>query len=157
MKKSTMFQSLLQSILFEEEVIHLAELVGYHETARKFTVYTLLQYWAQAAFEQWDGYRDGADRAVTCGLTRANYSTFSKKAKDVPFELFKRLFHLVHQKCSRQTRRQLKFPKELLLIDSTTITVGKTRLPWAPVPWRTSRSEAACCFSRSKWSTTERC
>ncbi|MCY9707167.1 hypothetical protein M5X00_02765 [Paenibacillus alvei] len=35
---------------------------------RKFTVYTLLQYWAQAAFEQWDGYRDGADRAVTCGL-----------------------------------------------------------------------------------------
>ncbi|MCF2719123.1 hypothetical protein [Paenibacillus sp. 203] len=23
-------------------------------------------------------------------------------------------------------------PKELLLIDSTTMTVGKTRLPWAP-------------------------
>ncbi|EPY09877.1 MULTISPECIES: hypothetical protein [Paenibacillus] len=56
---------------------------------RKFTVYTLLQYWTQAAFEQWDGYRDGADRAVTCGLTQANYSTFSKKAKAVPFELFK--------------------------------------------------------------------
>ncbi|SYX86892.1 transposase (fragment) [Paenibacillus alvei] len=48
-----------------------------------------MQYWAQAAFEQWDGYRDGADRAVTCGLTQANYSTFSKKAKAVPFELFK--------------------------------------------------------------------
>ncbi|MGG0811290.1 hypothetical protein ABE142_01285 [Paenibacillus alvei] len=71
---------------------------------RKFTVYTLLQYWAQAAFEQWDGYRDGADLAVTCGLTQANYSTFSKKAKAVPFELFKRLFHLVHQKCSHRRK-----------------------------------------------------
>lgn len=46
--------------------------------------------------------------------------------------MFKKLFQLVLQKCSRQTRRQLKLPKELLLIDSTTITVGKTRLPWAP-------------------------
>ncbi|MBJ6360122.1 transposase [Paenibacillus sp. MAHUQ-46] len=35
-------------------------------------------------------------------------------------------------KCSRETRRKLAFPKELLLIDSTTVTVGKTRLPWAP-------------------------
>jgi Transposase DDE domain len=132
MKKSTMFQSLLQSVLSEEEVIRLAERIGYTDTARKFSVYTLLQYWTQAAFEQWNGYRDGADRAAACGLAQANYSTFSKKAKAVPFELFKRLFHLMLQKCNRQTQRQLKLPKELLLVDSTTITVGKARLPWAP-------------------------
>ncbi|WP_148277909.1 transposase, partial [Paenibacillus popilliae] len=35
-------------------------------------------------------------------------------------------------KCNRETRRKLSIPKELLLIDSTTVTVGKTRLPWAP-------------------------
>ncbi|GAC43464.1 IS4 family transposase [Paenibacillus popilliae] len=132
MKKSTMFQSLLQFILTKEEVMQLTELVGYHESARKFTVYTLLQYWTQAAFEQWDGFRDGADRAVACGLTQADYSTFSKKAKVVPFELFKRSFHLVLQKCNRRAKRQLKLPKELLHIGSTTVTVGKTRLPWAP-------------------------
>jgi Transposase DDE domain len=28
--------------------------VGYHKTARKFSVYTLLQYWTLTAFEQWD-------------------------------------------------------------------------------------------------------
>jgi len=49
MKKSTMFQSFLQSILSEEEVMKTAQLVGYHETARKFSLYTLLQYWTQAA------------------------------------------------------------------------------------------------------------
>lgn len=27
--------------------------------------------------------------------------------------------------------RATRFPKELLLVDSTTITVGKNRLPWA--------------------------
>ncbi|MCM3288701.1 IS4 family transposase [Paenibacillus sp. MER 180] len=107
-------------------------MVGYHETARKFSVYTLLQYWTQAAFEQWNGFRDGANRAITCGLTQVDYSTFSKKAKAVPFAMFKRLFHLVLQKCNRRAKRQLKLPKELLLIDSTTVTVGKTRLPWAP-------------------------
>jgi len=132
MKKSTMFPALVQSVLTEEEVKPLIELVGYNDTARTFTVYTLLQYWTQAAFEQWNGFRDGADKAAACGLPKADYSTFSKKAKAVPFDLFKQLFHLLLKKCNRQTRRQLKLPKDLLLIDSTTVTVGKTRLPWAP-------------------------
>lgn len=131
MKKSTTFQLLLQSMLSEKEVMKVSEQIEYEETARKFSAYKLLQYWAQSAWGKWDGFRDGADRAITCGLTQANYSTFSKKAKAVPFELFKRLFHLVLQKCNRQAKCQLNLPKELLLIDSTTITVGKTRLPWA--------------------------
>lgn len=50
----------------------------------------------------------------------------------MPFAVFKELFHLLVRKCNRETRRKLAFPKELLLIDSTTMTVGKTRLPWAP-------------------------
>ncbi len=43
----------------------------------------------------------------------------------------KKLFHLVVSKCNRATRRALKISKELLLVDSTTITVGESRLPWA--------------------------
>lgn len=43
----------------------------------------------------------------------------------------KELFHLVVSNCNRMTRRALKISKELLLVDSTTITVGKSRLPWA--------------------------
>jgi hypothetical protein len=132
MKKSTMFQSLLQSLITKEEIYQLSENTGYRETARKFTVDILLLYWAQAAFEQWRSFRDGADRAIVSELIQVNYSTFSKKAQAVPFELFKKCFHLVLQKSNREVKRQLSFPKELLLIDSTTVTVGKNRLPWAP-------------------------
>jgi hypothetical protein len=66
------------------------------------------------------------------GLTPVHYSCFSGKAADVPFTVFKELFHLLIRKCNRETRRKLAFPKALLLIDSNTMTVGKTRLPWAP-------------------------
>lgn len=34
-------------------------------------------------------------------------------------------------KLNRAARRKLKMPKTLLSIDSTTVTVGKTCLPWA--------------------------
>jgi hypothetical protein len=133
MKKSSTFHSLLQTVITEEEVRQaISEIVGYVDKARKFTVYDLFQYWAQAAFDHWSGFRDGADKAASCGLLEVDYSTFSKKAKEVPFTLFKRLFDLIIKKCNRITRRQLKIPKDLLLIDSTVVTVGKTRLSWAP-------------------------
>ncbi|MBE0340413.1 IS4/IS5 family transposase [Paenibacillus sp. 28ISP30-2] len=49
-----------------------------------------------------------------------------------PFAVFKTLFHQLLQSRGRAERRTLQIPQELLLIDSTTVTVGKTRLPWAP-------------------------
>jgi hypothetical protein len=44
----------------------------------------------------------------------------------------KRLFALIVSKCNRQTRRSLRFPKALRVVDSTTVTVGKNRLAWTP-------------------------
>lgn len=132
MKKSITIPSILQSVLTSEEVALVVQAVGYVDKARKFTVYHLLQYWCTAASEEWSGYRDGADRAAGSGLPKVHYSCFSGNAADVPFSIFKALFHLIVRKCNRETRRKLRIPKELLLIDSTTMTVGKTRLPWAP-------------------------
>jgi hypothetical protein len=132
MKKSTTIPFILQSILTSEEVESVVKYVGYEDKARKFTVYHLLQYWCVAAFEEWPSYRSGADHAASSGLPEVHYSCFSGKAAEVPFAVFKELFHLLVHKCNRETRRKLAFPKELLLIDSTTMTVGKTWLPWAP-------------------------
>lgn len=84
-----------------------------------------------AALGQWDSYRSGVGKAVNSGLVRVCYSSFSSKASDMPYELFKRLFHRLLSKCNRATKRHLGIPKNLLLFDSTAITVGKTRLPWA--------------------------
>ncbi|WP_063974528.1 hypothetical protein [Domibacillus aminovorans] len=43
----------------------------------------------------------------------------------------KQVFALIVRKYNRVTRRTLKIPNQLLLVDSTTVTVGKTHLPWA--------------------------
>ncbi|MCE5172065.1 transposase, partial [Paenibacillus profundus] len=131
MKKSNTILPILQTVLTSQEVESIVEAVGYVDKARKFTVYHLLQYWVAAASEEWSGYRFGADHAACSGLSPVHYSCFSGKAADVPF-VFKELFQLLVRKCNRETRRKLAFPKELLLIDSTTMTVGKSRLPWAP-------------------------
>lgn len=133
MNKFTMFLDLFQSAVTEEEVKKLVAQVGYEDTARKCTVYQLLSFFAQAAFGQWKSYRHGALQTSLCGLPKMDYSSLSKKAKDIPFEIFKQLFHLFVQKCNRRTQRKLKFPKELLVTDSTKITVGVGRLPWAPL------------------------
>ncbi|MFK4303099.1 hypothetical protein ABH892_003219 [Paenibacillus sp. RC254] len=132
MKKSITIPLILQSILTPEEVQSVAKGADYEDKARKFAVTHLLQYWCVAALEQWDSYRSGVDHAARSGLPMVHYSCFSTKEAEVPFAIFKELLHRVIHKCSRETRRKLTFSKELLLIDSTTITVGKTRLPWAP-------------------------
>ncbi|MCS7465002.1 hypothetical protein N0M98_33505 [Paenibacillus doosanensis] len=123
MKKSNTILPILQTVLTPEEAESIVKAIGYVDKAH---------YWVAAANEEWSGYRFGADHAACNGLSQVRYSCFSGKAADVPFAVFKELFHLLVRKCNRETRRKLAFPKELLLIDSTTMTVGKTRLPWAP-------------------------
>jgi len=59
------------------------------------------------------------------------YSTLSKRLGELNYLIVKRIFELVVSRLNRSARRSLKLKKELLAIDSTTITVGKNRLPWA--------------------------
>jgi hypothetical protein len=131
MKKSTTFTNLVQTLLKEEDVKKILETLGYSDPARRFTAHQLLLFFTHAALGEWESYRSGVGKAITCGLLKVDYSTFSSKASSIPYDLFKQLFHLLISRCNRATRRQMSIPKELLLVDSTTITVGKSRLPWA--------------------------
>lgn len=131
MKQNTTFPNLIQKFISPEELQPLIELVGYEDTARKLTVHSLIQYLVTAAACEWKSLRYCADVGSTAGLVDINYSTLSKKLGQVDFGLMKQVFAMVVRKCNRVTRRTLKIPNQLLLIDSTTITVGKTRLPWA--------------------------
>lgn len=131
MKKSTTFTNLVQTLLTEEDVKKILETMGHSDPARRFTAHQLLLFFTHAALGEWESYRSGVGKATTYGLLKIDYSTFSSKASSLPYDLFKQLFHLLISRCNRATRRQMNIPKELLLVDSTTITVGKTRLPWA--------------------------
>jgi Transposase DDE domain len=131
MNKNTMFPHLIQKIISLNEINRIKETLEYNDSANKIDVFTLLQYMISAAAHEWKSYRHSAEVGSNYGLKRLNYSSLSKKLSTLDFNVFKRIFELVRSKCNRITRRDLNVPKELLLIDSTTITVGKNRLPWA--------------------------
>ncbi|MFZ3590453.1 hypothetical protein ACOI1C_14650 [Bacillus sp. DJP31] len=131
MKKNTTFHNLFQKIVSEEEIATIQDAIGYKDTARKLDVVTLINYLLCASMNELKSYRDCADVGDQHGLPKINHSTLSKKAGHLDYNIMKKLFHFVVSKCNRVTRRSLKISKELLLVDSTTITVGKSRLPWA--------------------------
>ncbi|TLS34427.1 IS4 family transposase, partial [Geobacillus thermoleovorans] len=132
MNKHTTLPNLMQKLVSDEEIQRMAEAVGYRDSSRTFTLRELIHFFLLAVIHQWKSFRHGADVAPLYGLPRFHDSTVSKKAKEVPYDIMKRLLALIISKCSRQTRRSLRFPKPLRVVDSTTITVGKNRLPWAP-------------------------
>lgn len=132
MKQFNIISKLLSILISEEELMTIVEKHNYVDVARTFKVENLLDFFIAAAIEKWDGYRGGTEVMASIGLSPANYSTVSKKASDVPYEIFKDLFHLLISKCNRAKRRTKLFKQMLLLVDSTTITVSKNRLPWAP-------------------------
>lgn len=127
--------NLMQTVITPETFKTIMANTEYIDKARKFTVYELLKYWVSAAAYQWSGFRPSQEeRKKHPELCHADYSTISKKAKDVPFAIFKQTLHEILKQCNRKTRRHIhqRTGKILCALDSTTMTVGLTRLPWAP-------------------------
>ncbi|WP_063974527.1 hypothetical protein [Domibacillus aminovorans] len=70
MKQNTMFPSLIQKFISDEELQPLIKLVGYEDTVRKLTVKTLIQYLVTAAFCEWKSLRYCADVGSAAGLIK---------------------------------------------------------------------------------------
>lgn len=132
MNQFSTISALFDHLISTDEFQSLLEKHDYVEVSRKFSARDLIDFLMAASLERWDGFRDGADRMMSLQLNAVHYSTISKKAAEVPYELAKDLFHLLAGRCNRAQRRSAPIKNALLLVDSTTITVGKNRLPWAP-------------------------
>ena len=131
MAKNTMIFTLLQNFISQEEIYQILTDCGFKDTARKCDVPTLLNYLVGAATFEWKSLRHASDVAIEKGLKSVDYSTLSKRLGELNYLIVKRIYELIVSRLNRATRRKLKLKKELLAIDSTTITVGKNRLPWA--------------------------
>lgn len=131
MNKHTTFQTLIQNFLSEAELQSILKEYHYKETARKCTARTLISYLVTAAANEWKSLRHSADVGPSVGLISVDHSSLSKHMKSLDYAIIKRVCTVIIGKLNRAARRTLKMPKTLLSIDSTTITVGKTRLPWA--------------------------
>ncbi|MGE7092471.1 IS4 family transposase [Lysinibacillus sp. NPDC048646] len=129
-KNNTIF-TLLQNFLPETELQAILAEFDFVDTARKCTVSTLISYLVGAATHEWKSLRHAADVAPSVGLDSVDHSSLSKRFKDLDYHIMKRIFDVVSGKLNRSAKRSLSMKKELLAVDSTTITVGKNRLPWA--------------------------
>ena len=131
MKNFTMISDCIQAFLSKDEINSILQDIEYKDSARKFDVSNLLNHWIASSLDGWKSFRDSEVRSKTHFTDNVDFSTFSKKAKDVPFEFFKRAFVAILEKSNRKTRRSLSIPKQIVAVDSTTITFGESKLPWA--------------------------
>lgn len=131
MKKNNTILESLQILLTPEEVEKVTKSIGYKIKSRKMSVYNLLEYFIVSSIEQSKSYRETVTYAKRYGLERVHHSELSKKASSVPYKVFKDLFELLLTKCNRKCRRKIKINKNILSVDSTTITTSKTQLKWA--------------------------
>ena len=122
---------MIQNFFSEAELQAILMEFNHTDTARKCTVSTVISYLISAATNEWKSLRHAADVGPSVGLISVDHSSLSKHMKALDYAIMKRIFEVIVGKLNRATRRTLKMPRTLLSIDSTTITVGKTRLPWA--------------------------
>lgn len=103
---------------------------GYKYTARVSDVRTLIHYFVTASMNEWEGFQPWI-RCSSDLCIAVSFLYLFEKVSDVCYDIIKRLFNLIVSKCYRKTCRALQFPRLLLVMNSTTITIGKSRLPWA--------------------------
>lgn len=130
MKQSTILTRTLQSLFTIEEQKQLLQTISYHDSARKFTVRESLKFWLYASLGKWSSFRESEEQMKAhSDLVHVDHSTLSKKASEIPFSFYQQAFNLICSKCNRKQKRRLSLP--VFAVDSTTITVGMGRLPWA--------------------------
>ncbi len=74
--------------------------------------YDLINFFIAAATNEYKSFRTGSDSMVSAGLKYVDYSTISKKASDVNYEIAKKLFDILISKCNRPTKRDIIYSKE---------------------------------------------
>ncbi|MFD1426248.1 hypothetical protein JOD24_001264 [Kroppenstedtia sanguinis] len=131
MKQDTLLFDLLQSLYGLQEHTQLAQAYEFQNSA-KFSTYHLLKYWIAVAIGQWKGFLHSEKQPPTCaGLPSVDQSTLAKKAREVPFDMMQKILHTLIRRFGRNVRRTLSLPLPIEALDSTTVMVGKGRLPWA--------------------------
>jgi len=133
MKNNTTIQKILQEVKKEEEVKNLGEKYGYKEVGRKLTAYGLMQYYMGSSMLKATSFRELAETNEKLGLRKVDYSELSKKAKEVPYEIYLDLCKEIFAKRNREKRRTLTkdYNKIIEAVDSTRIIAKNGKYDWA--------------------------
>jgi hypothetical protein len=123
----------MQEVIKEKEINEIGKKYNYKEVGRKLTAYGLLQYYMGSSLLQIKSYRELASAHATLGLRKVDYSELSRKAKEVPYEIYLELCGRIFSKCNRTKRRKLtkEYNKVTAAIDSTRVVAKNGKFDWA--------------------------
>jgi hypothetical protein len=134
MKHNTTIQKIMQEVISEEKVKKITKECNYADTARKATVSTILRYHLVGAIESSASYREleiyGAKHT---GVT-LDYSTLSKKGKEIPYEIALELMQGIMSKSNRAKRRAISrdYNRFIRCFDTTVWVDTHNRWKWTP-------------------------
>lgn len=134
MDKYTLVSVVLEAPKLKDFLDHAINNSEYTEKGRKITAYVLMQYFLLSAVMQSDSYRELSQLGHRFNIPKADYSTLSKKAAEVPYTIALQVCQNVLASSCRSKRRKLKKESETLIkaVDSTRITAYAGKWTWAP-------------------------
>ena len=134
MKHNTTISEILQEIIREKEIMEMSEKQGYEDAARKATVATMYRYQLSGAIEKSESYRDLEIDGMKNGLLRTDYTTLSRKSKEIPYEIALELLEGTMERCNRTKRRQVtkEYNRFVRNFDTTRFIAKRKSWSWTP-------------------------
>lgn len=134
MKNNTTISKILQEVINEEKVKEKAKKYKYEEKARKADVSTVLRYQLAGSIEECESLRELPAYGIKHGLVKIDYSTLSKKGKEIPYEIALELLEETMQKANRAKRRTLskEYNRFVKCFDTTVWVDTKDKWDWTP-------------------------
>ena len=134
MNNNTTIKKILQEIIQEKEVKEICRKINYEEKARKASVSCVLRYQLTGAIEKCVSYRELAIYGSSHISESLDYSTLSKKSKEIPYEISLELLERVMKRSNRAKRRQLtkEYNRFVRCFDTTRLIDTTNRWDWTP-------------------------
>lgn len=134
MKHNTTVSKILQEIIREKEIEELSEKHGYEDKGRKAKVTTMIRYHLSGAIEKSESYRAMEIDGMKNGLVETDYSTLSRKSKEIPYEISLELLVKTMERANRKQRRAItkEYNRFVRCFDTTVWVDTNKRWNWTP-------------------------
>jgi len=134
MSNNTIISKILQEVIREHEIQEITEKKKYEEKARKATVTTVLRYHLSGAIEKCSSYRELEVYGAKHTEWKLDYSTLSKKSKEIPYEISLDLLEAAMSKANRSKRRKLssEYNRFVRSFDTTRFISKRKSWSWTP-------------------------
>jgi len=134
MNNNTTISKILQEIIREKEMQESSKKYGYEEKARKATVKAVLEYHLAGAIEKCASYRELEIYGAKHTAVPLDYSTLSKKSKEIPYEIALELLERTMRESNRTKRRKLtkEYNRFVRSFDTTRFIAKRKSWNWTP-------------------------